>query len=239
MACWNRVTAHLVKGLPNDQVENLCYARKVPLIYGRAGLNNWRAFADARITNVSPRGGTLFWDSTRLEAGASFGSAYGPTPNEPDAPGILRFQTVPTGHDASQQLAAYEEGRQKLLEMSFQDLEDALIDTIDRSVNRAGGDFDPERDMNSIMINRWNYGYAHELTSMWDPSVFGPNSQQPHVKGRVPFRNVAIANSDSQAMAYTHAAIQEGFRAVQDLPQPPSKAKSAAAAQERSAKAAV
>jgi spermidine dehydrogenase len=38
------------------------------------------------------------------------------------------------------------------------------------------------------------------------------------VRGRVPFRNVAIANSDSQAFAYTHSAIQEGFRAVQDLP---------------------
>ena len=33
MACWNRVTAHVVEGLPRDQVENLCYARKVPLIY--------------------------------------------------------------------------------------------------------------------------------------------------------------------------------------------------------------
>jgi hypothetical protein len=31
---------------------------------------------------------------------------------------------------------------------------------------------------------------------------------------------VAIGNSDSQAFAYTHSAIQEGYRAVQDLPQP-------------------
>ena len=34
MACWNRVTAKIVDGLPTEQVENLCYARKVPLIYG-------------------------------------------------------------------------------------------------------------------------------------------------------------------------------------------------------------
>jgi hypothetical protein len=29
---------------------------------------------------------------------------------------------------------------------------------------------------------------------------------------------VAIANSDSGAFAYTHSAINEAFRAVQDLP---------------------
>jgi spermidine dehydrogenase len=63
----------------------------------------------------------------------------------------------------------------------------------------------------------WNYGYAHELTSVWDPSLYGPNSDQAQVKGRVPFRNVSIANSDSAAFAYMHSAINEGFQAIQDL----------------------
>ncbi len=83
MACWNRVAAHIVEGLPRRQVENLCYARKVPLIYGRAGLRNWQAFADARISSVSPRGNSLFWDTTSLQMGAVFGSVYGPTRTRP------------------------------------------------------------------------------------------------------------------------------------------------------------
>ena len=70
MACWNRVTAHVVEGLPKKQVEGLCYARKVPLIYGRAGLNNWQAFADSKVASVSPRGTSLFWDSLSVAAGA-------------------------------------------------------------------------------------------------------------------------------------------------------------------------
>jgi spermidine dehydrogenase len=53
---------------------------------------------------------------------------------------------------------------------------------LDRSLNAAGGDFDP------------------------------------HVKGRRPYKNVAIANSDSGAFAYTHSAINEAYRTVQDLP---------------------
>jgi spermidine dehydrogenase len=218
MACWNRVTAHVLEGLPKRQIEGLCYARKVPLIYGRAGLNNWKAFADAKISSVSPRGNSLFWDSTSLQMGAVFGSAYGPTPNSPDQPASLSFTVVATGHDRTPQLAAYEAGRQKLLEMSFSELEGAVFDVIDRSVNVSGGDFDPERDVHSLMVNRWNYGYAHELTSVWDPSLYGRFADQPQVKGRAPLRNVAIANSDSQAFAYTHSAITEGKRAVEDLP---------------------
>ena len=35
---------------------------------------------------------------------------------------------------------------------------------------------------------------------------------------RQPFRNIAVANSDSEAFAYTHSAINEAYRAVQDLP---------------------
>jgi spermidine dehydrogenase len=185
----------------------------------RVALTNWQAFADAKISSIQPRGNSLFWDSTSLSAGARFGASYGPTPNEPpSAPAMLNFQVVATDHRATPQLAAYEGGRKRLLEMSFRDLENALYDVLDRSVNKSGGDFDPERDIHSIMVNRWNYGYAYELTSTYDPSLFGPVADQPQVKGRKPYKNVAIANSDSGAFAYTHSAINEAYRAVQDLP---------------------
>jgi spermidine dehydrogenase len=74
-----------------------------------------------------------------------------------------------------------------------------------------------ERDIASIMLTRWNYGYAYELCSTFDPSIFGPVSGQPQFRARQPFANVSIANSDSGAFAYAHSAIDEAFRAVQDL----------------------
>jgi len=225
MACWNRVTAHVVQGLPAKQVEGLCYARKVPLIYGRAGLNNWRAFADSKVASVSPRGVSLFWDSLSVSAGAGFGPTatpgkyYGPTPNQPpESPAQLTFQVVPNHPDAIPQVFAYSTGQQMLREMSWADLEDSVIDLIDRTVNKEGGDFDPERDIHDWRINRWSYGYAHELTSTFDPSAYGPVEGQPQWAARQPFRNVTIANSDSEAFAYTHSAINEGYRAVQELP---------------------
>jgi spermidine dehydrogenase len=135
-----------------------------------------------------------------------------------DEPALISFTAVPNDPDRTPQIAAYESGRRTLLETSFAELEAALWDVLDRSLNTSGGDFDPARDVESLHINRWNYGYAHELTSVWDPSLYGPNADQPHVRGRVPFRNIAIANADSGAFAYTHAAISEAFRAVNDLP---------------------
>ena len=225
MACWNRVTAHVVDGLPKKQVEGLCYARKVPLIYGRAALNNWQAFADSKVASISPRGTSLFWDSLSVSAGAGFGPTatpgkyYGPTPNQPpSAPAQLSFTVVPNHPDAVPQLFAYSTGQQMLRERTWPELEDSVIDVIDRTVNKEGGDFDPERDIADWKINRWSYGYAHELTSTFDPSLYGPVQGQPQYAGRQPFRNVAIANSDSEAFAYTHSAINEAYRAVQDLP---------------------
>jgi spermidine dehydrogenase len=218
MACWNRVTARIVRDLPRDQVKALDYARKVPLIYCRVGLRNWQAFADAKISSVSPRGNSLFWDSTTLSAGAQFGASYGPTPNTPSQPATLAFQCTPDDPRFLTQLGSYERGRQKMLAMSFGDYEAAILDVIDRTVNKAGGDFEPERDIASIMLNRWNYGYAYELCSTFDPSIFGPVSGQPQFRARRPFENVAIANSDSGAFAYTHSAINEAYRAVHDLP---------------------
>jgi spermidine dehydrogenase len=225
MACWNRVTAHVVEDLPKKQVEGLCYARKVPLIYGRAGLNNWQAFADSQVASVSPRGTSLFWDNLSVAAGAGFGpnatpgKYYGPTPNQPpSAPASLSFTVVPNHPEAIPQVFAYSTGQQMLRELSWEELEDSVIDLIDRTVNKLGGDFDPERDINDWKINRWSYGYAHELTSTFDPSLYGPVETQPQYAGRQPFRNVSIANSDSEAFAYTHSAINEAYRAVQDLP---------------------
>ncbi len=225
MACWNRVTAHVVEGLPLEQVQGLSYARKVPLIYGRVGLNNWRAFADSKVASVAPRGTTLFWDSFSVSAGAGFGpnatpgKYYGPTPNTPpEAPAQLTFTVVPNHPDAIPQLFAYSTGQQMLADLTWEQLEDSVIDLIDRTVNKEGGDFDPARDIHDWRINRWNYGYAHELTSTFDPSAYGPETEQPQYIGRQPYKNVSIANSDSEAFAYTHSAINEGYRAVQDLP---------------------
>ena len=143
MACWNRVTAKIVDGLPSEQVEDLCYARKVPLIYGRAALNNWQAFADAKIASVTPaRERACSGTASSVSAGGRVGPRYAGQVLRPDAEPAAdgsRAADVPgrpQRPDAVPQLFAYSTGQQLLRELSWPDLEDSVIDVIDRTVNK-------------------------------------------------------------------------------------------------------
>jgi spermidine dehydrogenase len=79
----------------------------------------------------------------------------------------------------------------------------------------GGGGFDPARDIDGITVNRWAHGYAYEGNSLFDPEW--AEGQQPWVLGRKPFGRIAIANSDAGASAYTDVAIDQAYRAVQEL----------------------
>ena len=56
---------------------------------------NWNAWAAAKVSSISPRGNSLFWDSASIAAGSSFGSVYGPTPVDPSLPAVLNVSVVP------------------------------------------------------------------------------------------------------------------------------------------------
>ena len=102
--------------------------------------------------------------------------------------------------------------------MSFRDFERRDRRRLDRSAEQG------RRRLRPRARHPLDHGQPLELRlratscSTFDPSLFGPVANQPHVKGRKPYKNVAIANSDSGAFAYTHSAINEAYRAVQDLP---------------------
>ncbi len=44
-----------------------------------------------------------------------------------------------------------------------------------------------------------------------------PDGQKHWLKGRQPFGRIAIANSDAGAQAMTEAAIEQAYRATQEL----------------------
>ena len=45
----------------------------------------------------------------------------------------------------------------------------------------------------------------------------GRRIKQPCVIGRQPFGRISIANSDAEAFAYTNAAIDQAYRAVNEV----------------------
>ena len=97
---------------------------------------------------------------------------------------------------------------------SFETFERNIREQLARSVG-AGG-FDPARDIAAITVNRWPHGYAYQYNSLWDP-FWLEGGPLPCVEARKPFGRIAIANADADAYAYTDCAINQAYRAVNDL----------------------
>ena len=208
LACWNVMIPYLCPELPATQKEALHYLVKVPLVYGAVGLRNWTSFQRLGIHNVSSPGG--YWDSISLNAAIDIGDYH--SPKSPSEPILLHLSRTPCkpGLPAREQHKA---GRMELLATSFEDFERNTRDQLARIL--APGGFDPAEDIQAITINRWPHGYGYEYNPLFDPDW--PEAARPNVIGRRKFGRITIANTDSGATAYTDVAIDQAYRAVQEL----------------------
>ena len=77
------------------------------------------------------------------------------------------------------------------------------------------GGFDPAPDIAAITVSRWPHGYGYEYNYLFDPEW--PAGESPCEIGRKRFGRIAISNSDAGAAAYTDAAIDQAWRAVEEL----------------------
>ena len=125
---------------------------------------------------------------------------------------VLHLQRVPIqpGLPARDQFRA---GRQELLETPFETFERNIRDQMGRAL--ADGGFDSARDIAAITVNRWPHGYAGGANDLYDPDW--SYDEVPWLLGRKRFGRITIANSDAAATSLTHAAFDQGHRAVQEL----------------------
>jgi spermidine dehydrogenase len=133
-------------------------------------------------------------------------------PSKSEDPCVIHLQHVPCspGLPARDQQRA---GRTELFATKFETFERNIREQLGRMLS-AGG-FDSARDIQAITVNRWPHGYAYEYNSLYDPEW--PAGQSPCEIGRKAFGRIHIANSDAGAFAYTNEAIDQGWRAVQEI----------------------
>jgi len=136
------------------------------------------------------------------------------TPKEPAVLFMLRTPCKP-GLPMREQ---YRAGRRELMDTPFSVFERNIRDQLGRML--SGGGFDPAHDIEGITVNRWAHGYAYTPNPLFDPDW--PEEEKPWVLGRKCFGNIAIANSDAGANAYTNEAIDQAFRAIRELSSVPS-----------------
>jgi spermidine dehydrogenase len=208
LACYNMMIPYLCPELPEKQKEALHYGVKEPLIYTHVALRNWQPFEKLGIRQIVSPGS--YHSFTALDFPVSIGEYQ--FPRKPEEPMVLFMLRTPSKPGLKRQ-DQYRMGRVELLGTPFSTFERNLRDQLQRMLGGAG--FDAERDIAGITVNRWAHGYAYEYNSLSDPDW--PEAERPCVVGRKQFGRISIANSDAAASAYTNAAIDQAYRAVQEV----------------------
>ena len=209
LACYNCVVPYLCPEMPEEQKEALAYAVKQPLVYTNVQIRNWTAFQKLGVSYIYAP--SSYFCSTTLDFPVSIGEYK--FPSSPEEPCILHLVRTPCspGLPCKDQFKA---GRYELFTTPFETFERKIRDQLGRML--AAGGFDPARDIQAITVNRWPHGYAYEYNPLFEPQD-RPVSARPCVLGRKPFGRITIANSDSDGHAYTNTAIDQAYRAVQEV----------------------
>jgi spermidine dehydrogenase len=208
LACYNVMIPYICQELPDAQKEALSYLVKAPLVYTHVALRNWSSFSKLGIHQIVAPGG--YHSLTALDFPVSLGQYE--FPRQPDQPAVLFMLRTPCspGLPVRDQNRA---GRGELLQTPFPKFERNIRDQLGRMLDGAG--FDPATDITGITVNRWAHGYAYTPFGLDTPDW--KEGEQPWVRGRKRYGRIGIANSDAGANAYTDVAIDQAYRAINDL----------------------
>jgi spermidine dehydrogenase len=170
---------------------------KVPLVYTNVQLRQWSALQKLGMAMVYCPGS--YFSEMYMDFPVSMGT-YQYT-RSPDQPVVLHLVRVPCkpGIPARQQRRV---GRMELYTTTFETFERNIREQLGRMLGPGG--FDANRDIEAITVNRWPHGYADFFRDIDDPDWS-------------PEQRISIANSDAAASAQTQAAIDEAYRAVQEV----------------------
>ena len=215
MACYNSIIPHLCPEMPESQKTALSNCVRGPLVFTNVLIRDWSSFAKLGVSTINCPGS--YHHSVSLDYPVSMGEYQ--FSNSPDEPIVLIMRRVP-GEPGNR--SAYEQfnaGKRDLLATTFETFERNIRGQLSRILSPGG--FDAARDIAAITVNRWPHGYAYGYDPESDQIAFFPSSwpeEKRHwVTGRRPFGNISIASTDSASNAMTESAIEEAYRAVNDL----------------------
>jgi len=209
LACWHAVIPYICDELPEKQKDAMASAAKVPLLYTNVAIRNWKSFHKLGASSIYSPG--AYHTRINLDLPVSMGDYE--CSQKPGDPIVVHMMKAPCkpGRPARDQ---HRIGRMELFTTTFESMERNIRDQLSRTL--APGGFDPARDITAITVNRWPHGYAYEYSSLWDP-FWMDGGETPCEVARKPFGRLAIANADAGAYAYTDGAIDQAYRAVQEI----------------------
>lgn len=209
MAGYNMMIPFIVPETPEEQKKDLRMNVKAPLVYTNVVVKNWRAFTKLGIHEFySP---AASYSRVKLDYPVSMGGyQHSQTPDEPMCIHMVFAPTYPGSNLTARE--QFQKGRAFLLGTSFDAHEQMIRSQLQEMLGQAG--FDHEKDIVAITVNRWAHGYAYYASPLFDDMDKTPDIIS---RARKPIGRIAIANSDSDWSAYAHAAIDQAWRAVNEL----------------------
>jgi spermidine dehydrogenase len=211
MACYHVIIPHLCPALPAEQKTAQKYQVKRPLLMTNVLIRSSEAMDKLGITGASCPG--RMHESMYLSRGMNTGGYRHDVADKGPVP-VTFYGSIAPPKDIVSLQDQCRAAREKMLSLSFEDYEREVRTVLDGMLGPAG--FDAKRDILAITVNRWPHGYAHDYMDLWDPEW--PEGEAPHEVASRPFGRIAMANADAGADAYTHVAIDEAYRAVNELP---------------------
>jgi spermidine dehydrogenase len=210
LACNHSIIPHICHELPSHQKKAQQYQVKHPMLVTNVLVKNSKALDKLGISGAYCPGrmhAKVFMTKGVNTAG------YQPDYKKDEAVPLMFWGMMePPERDIHihDQLRG---ARIMLLEKKFEDFEREVRTVLDGLLGPAG--FNVTKDILAITVNRWPHGYSYGYLDLWDKKYKA--GEAPHEIARQPIGNISIANCDAAASAYSQSAIEEAFRAVNEL----------------------
>jgi spermidine dehydrogenase len=209
MAGYNMALPYLCDEVPEAQVAALSSVPKIPLVYTKVAVPDWQRFKDIGTDFVYFTDG--FYKQVEFAYPVSIGGYEAVM--APDEPLVLHMCHVPWVPDVKGP-DQWRVGRNRILGTPFETFEFHVKEQLSQAL--SGHDFDPDRDISAITVNRWPHGYAYSSELIWEPD-YADEAEKPWVIGRQPIGRIHVANSDAGAKADTGVAMAQAHRAVTEI----------------------
>jgi len=210
LACYHSIIPHICPELPPHQKKAQQYQVKHPMLVTNVLVKNSKALDKLGISGAYCPGrmhAKVFMTKGVNTVG------YQPNYQKDEAVPLMFWGMMePPARDVHihNQLRG---ARINLLQMKFEDFEREVRTVLDGLLGPAG--FNVTEDILAITVNRWPHGYSYGYLDLWDEKY--RTGEAPHEIARQPIGNISIANCDAAASAYSQSAIEEAFRAVNEL----------------------
>ncbi|MGI9530572.1 NAD(P)-binding protein [Lutimonas sp.] len=210
LACYHSIIPHICPELPSHQKKAQQYQVKHPMLLTNVLIKNSKALDQLGISGAYCPGrmhAKMFMTKGVETAG------YAPDFEKDEAVALMFWGMMEPPERDVHIHDQLRKARMSLFEKKFEDFEREVREVLDGLLGPAG--FDVNSDILAITVNRWSHGYSYGYLDLWDEEYKA--GEAPHEIARQPIGNISIANCDAAASAYTQSAIEEAFRAVDEL----------------------